>query len=165
MRGTASTYWTRASLLPLLDWDSDPDIASRAWHGYLTWGRWDERILPQLKPLFSSCAKKISRLPSPMQRRFLEHVAGISIYSTVNPTGNGWLPRIVAAIPAELRTALAEQVFHSLMHEDVTDDFRDERWNTWIWDYLESRCNAQPVTLSAEEAVRVNENGTPGLWV
>ena len=144
--------WTRASLLPLLDWDSDPDIASRAWHGYLTWGRWDERILPQLKPLFSSCAKKISRLPSPMQRRFLEHVAGISIYSTVNPTGNGWLPRIVAAIPAELRTALAEQVFHSLMHEDVTDDFRDERWNTWIWDYLESRCNAQPVTLSAEEA-------------
>lgn len=144
--------WTRANLLPLLDWDCDPDITSRAWHGYLTWGRWDERILPQLRPLFSSCAKNISRLASRMQRRFLKHVAGISIYSTADPTGNGWLPRIVAAIPPELRATLAEQVFRSLTHQDITDDFRNERWNTWIGDYLESRCNAQPVSLSAEEA-------------
>ena len=40
----ADPEWSQASIMPLLDWES-PDRATRAWEGFLTWGRFNDHLL------------------------------------------------------------------------------------------------------------------------
>jgi len=47
---SADEEWAKERVLPLFDWDQDGKRACQAFHGFLTWGRQTEELLPYLLP-------------------------------------------------------------------------------------------------------------------
>ncbi len=148
----ADQSWSLEQLLPRLDWRRDPEEATRVWQGFLAWGRWTDRGLASLLPLYRQCAAHVQHLPTQYQERYTEQLASLLMFAGIDPFADGWLPGIVATLPAALRCKLAHHGFFALLDDALDDDQRKLRYDQWIRRYLDERIRGMPCLLDAQEA-------------
>jgi len=146
---TADPDWTKESILPLLDWSRDERRAEQAWHGYLTWGRWNDALLPGLVPLYEQSFGRLSQALSGMRDRFCEHLADIAIYGSVDPLGDGWLRRFISETDAQSRASWANRMASGL--RGVKRESVRQLWHDWIDFYWSQRTTGIPLPLALEE--------------
>ena len=80
--------WTRANLIPLLDWSSDRRHAQCAWHGLL-WARLHKGLLPELWPFFRQSYGELSQGLESRRDRFCEFMSEIALFRSDNPIKEG----------------------------------------------------------------------------
>ena len=83
--------WTLENVLALFDWKVDPRRAQQAWHGYLVWGRWSEDIIGRFLLYYVQTFPEIGTRLGRFRRQFCEHLAAITLFSTIHPLDSGWL--------------------------------------------------------------------------
>lgn len=152
--------WTKEIMLPLLDWSIDERRAEQAWHGYLTWGRWNEALLPNLLPLFEQTFSKLSGRLAGKRERISEHLANIAMYSSVNPVQDEWLDKFLRECEAEDLRNWTSSVTHQLM--DLKEEFAKDLWDRWLGEYWSNRIGGVPVPLSQEE---INKMAEWAVWL
>lgn len=142
--------WTRENILPLLDWSTAARQALQAWNGFLSWGQWNEYLLPDLMPLYEQTFVHISDLSSSeLRNRFSEHLASIAVYSLRNPVQEEWLGKFLKAVTPEERKRWAShitQILHSMQEGAIQD-----LWNRWLEDYWGQRIIGIPLPLEPDE--------------
>lgn len=146
---SSDANWTRQNVLPLLDWSADARRAEQAWHGFLSWGRWSEALLPDLLPLYERTFPHIPNLPQRLRRQFGKHLASIAVYGPGNPVEEGWLGRFLSAVEPEDRAGWASEIDFILrqLEEDAIRDL----WGRWLGEYWSRRNTGIPLPLHPDE--------------
>ena len=129
--------WTRENILPLLDWDTNLKQAQQAWHGFLSWGRWNEDLLSDLLPLYEKTFAHLSTDlgSSELRDHFSGHIASIAIYGSTNPVQDGWLGRFLKAVDSKERKNWA---FHiRILLQDMQENIAQNLWERWLKEYWE----------------------------
>lgn len=148
----ADEAWTTKNMLPLFDWSGDEARAEQAWDGFLSWGRWNDRLLAAgLKVAFERSFSKVgAKFNEEHRRRFCEYVAGIAVTSSIPGIGNEMAKGLVSAADDASRASFASAMETVL--GDLPDEVAVARWDAWIRDYLAERVAGVPRPMSADEA-------------
>lgn len=148
----ADEEWTTKTLLPLLDWTRDEHRAEQAWDGFLSWGRWNDRLLAAgLRAAFERSFRKLSaKFDEEHRRRFCDHVAAIVVSSSIPGIGMEMAKGFVSVADVASRASFASAM-ESVLGE-LPPDVAVARWDAWIKDYLADRMAGVPRPLSQGEA-------------
>ncbi len=140
--------WTRGHLLPLFDWSVGSNQAVQSLHGFLTWGRQTESLVPHVVPMYEQVFTHLAELGK-VRRRFCEYLAGLAFSTSTNPMTQGWLKRFIAACEAEDRIGWASEVHRTL--RNAIDEVKIFAWSSWIKEYWKQRIRGVPIPLDREE--------------
>jgi len=140
--------WSQERMIPLFEW-SNPEQAEQSWQGFLIWGHWNESFLHLLFPYYKQSFSRLSEELSVVARRFCEHIATISLFSSINPIENGWLWNFLTESNEENRAYFASSISNQLKF--VKEESIEELWNSWLDNYLTQRISGYPVPLSNKE--------------
>jgi hypothetical protein len=144
----ADRIWCEANVLPLLAW-SDVWRARRTWDGFLFWGRWTDQLLEAgLLRHYLDATHHLSSLRDELERRLMDHFAGMALYSEINPLT--WSAEFTRATPEHARVKFFDQVSWILDRLDVAA--RNVQWERWMRDYWSQRLVSVPLPLTADEA-------------
>ncbi|HSH60085.1 MAG TPA: SIR2 family protein [Acidimicrobiales bacterium] len=151
----ADEEWTTKTLLPLFDWTRDEHRAEQAWDGFLSWGRWNDRLLAAgLRVAFERSFSKLgAKFDEEHRWRFCEHVAGIVVSSSIPDIGMEMAKGLVAVADAASRASFASAIASVL--KELPAEVAVARWDAWIKDYLADRVAGVPRPMSREEATEV----------
>lgn len=141
--------WTHNNILPLFDWATDKKRAQQAWHGYLWRGKWNEALLPDLLPLYEQSFSVLATDLVSKRDRFCQHLAGIAIYSSIDPLRSGWLNRFLSECGEEDRKSWASYIYSEL--GSLSENAKQNVWENWMREYWAQRLKGIPVPLSSEE--------------
>lgn len=141
--------WTRQNILPLLDWSRDARRAEQAWHGFLSWGRSSEALLPYLIPLYEGTFPHVSDLPQRLRRQFTKQLASIAVYGPDDPVEEKWLGRFLFAVEPEDRASLASDI--GVILKGLEEDAIRDLWGRWLSGYWSQRNQGVPLPLDPEE--------------
>lgn len=127
----------------------DPIRAGQAWHGFLTWGRWNDALFGRMQPFVRLTFGRMDALGE-QQGAFGTALAGIAAYSQVDPWhNNGWLFQFVSEVGEEQRAGWASDFGRFI--ESLSADGINALWNRWLSDYWDSRITGIPRPLSDVE--------------
>jgi len=141
--------WTQKNILPLLDWNKESKQAEQAWHGYLSWGQWNDALLPQLLPFYIQTIPKLPKEISTLDERFCKHLADIALFSSINPIKHGWLLKFLMKANSNYRIDLARFIGYQL--ESLQSDSIENVWNRWMKNYWRKRIRGIPLLLDEDE--------------
>lgn len=143
--------WTRSKLLPLFNWLEDMKQAQQSWHGFLTWGRWSEEMLPDLMPLYRQAFQHIpaNLENSQLRSQFCLHLASIAIYGSINPMEEGWLREFLVSVESRDRQQFAFHIGSRL--RSIQPDAQQNLWERWMNHYWEQRNQSVPIGLDQAE--------------
>ncbi len=158
----ADSAWTKENVLPLLDFTIEVERARGAWDGFLSWGSWDEGILPELLPFYERSFPYLFGADQVKRNRLCEHLANIAVFASINPLDDGWLDKFVIQAEDEVRATWAAYVRQSL--ESLSDDKVAGLWGRWLARYWERRNHGYPKPLGTVE-VRAMVEWLPHLQV
>lgn len=147
--------WTVKNILPLLDWSRDKRQAQQAWHGYLSWGRWNEALLPELLPLYEQTFPRLKTELSAMHDDFCKHLASIAVLSSINPMKDGWLRNFLLKADSISHRSWATLMGQHLL--SLNAELIHELWNRWVNDYWSQRIKGVPLPLSDDEKIEMLE--------
>ncbi|MGO9442989.1 MAG: DUF4020 domain-containing protein [Terriglobales bacterium] len=142
-------HWTVQHAFPVLDPDRDARRAAQCWHGFLHWGRWTDPMLVNLMPSYERMFPRVDSEPEEIRRSFCGHLAGIAVYSLLDPLGNGWLYRFLAAVKVDTRTAWV-WAMHSVIG-GLDDGAKVHLWQRWLRAYWRQRLQGIPLPLEPAE--------------
>jgi uncharacterized protein DUF4020 len=147
--------WTKRNVLPLLDFSINVQRADAAWDALLSWGTWDEAILPELLPLYERSFQHLLKTDHSKRDRLCEHLANIAVFASINPVDNGWLDKFVVEAPSDSRAAWALYVRQSL--GSLSDDRVTVLWDRWLGRYWDRRNHGYPKPLQEKEIAAMGE--------
>jgi hypothetical protein len=152
----ADADWTTSQVLPLLDWDRDPDTAARCWDAYAKYGRFTDRLLEAgLLDLYLNAIPNLDRLPESARESFCGHLASVALQSEIDPEESGWLRRFTASADEGLRAEWMRQV--SRLLSELNTELAESAWSRWMLDYWQGRLDSVPVALTDLEASAISE--------
>ena len=140
--------WTRANLIPLLDWSSDRQRAQCAWHGLL-WAKLHKALLPELWPFFGESYSELSQGLGSRRERFCDLMSEIAVFVSDNPLKEGWLFDFLTHVEDQDRKMWASCFEHKL--RCAPPELRRKIWEVWLNGYWSKRQNGIPVPLSEAE--------------
>jgi hypothetical protein len=97
----------------------------------------------------------ISGAIAPMQLAFCRHLAGIAVYSSLNPLEHGWLFRFLSRVKPKIRALWAGEMRPLISGLD--NDAKANLWQRWLKIYWQERLEGRPLPLSAEETAEMIE--------
>lgn len=147
--------WTDENAVRLFDWGKDTRRAEQAWHGYLTWGNWNNDLLERILPYCRATFPRIEEDLGDHDRQFCELMAAIALYGVVDPMESGWLPEFVRTAVPDARSKWASALREGL--ESFPSGKRREVWARWMKRYWELRLGAVPALDAAGELVPMIE--------
>jgi hypothetical protein len=148
--------WTIRNVIPLFDVSLDLKRAVQAWHGFLVWGRWDDRLLVHLLPKYVSAFPALSSgFGKKPREAFCGHLAGIAALSKIDPLSHGWLYQFLAAVTEEERAGWASYFGHVL--KGMEDQAKAALWEKWLRSYWKDRLEGIPVPLTRREGGEMAE--------
>ena len=130
--------WTATNLLPLFDWERDPDQAVQAWHGFLGWGRPVATLLDALSPAAVQLASHLEDLGG-AREHYGAFVARAALARPDDPLTKEWFQAFLQAASDEDRAGFAWAMDHLL--EGLRPEQQAEVWRSWLQRYLEHRAN------------------------
>jgi hypothetical protein len=133
----ADRAWTEATVVPLFDWEADVSRASQAWHGFLTWGRWNDPLFERMRPFTLQTFTRLGALGD-HKRSFLAALASVAAYSEADPwSASGWLLEFVGAASDEDLASWADAFGRSL--DALPPEGVEALWNRWLLQYWQDR--------------------------
>lgn len=141
--------WTRASLVPLFDWERDPLQAVQAWHGFLTWGRPGGALLDVLSPAAVQLASHLEDLGGEREH-YGAFVARAAFSLADDPLVKEWFQAFLQAANDDDRARFAWETDHLM--ESLRPEQKAEVWGGWLQHYLERRAHYPPTPGSKEFA-------------
>jgi len=146
----ANKAWTEAKIFTLLDWSKNEDEATRAWDGYLKWGRWSNGMLPKLLPLYRMTYKDhLGKLTTELIKDLCRHLASIALYGSSNPLDKGWLLDFIKSVDAQSRVTWAAALGGQM--GGIDPEVAKGIWERWLRKYWHDRSTGVPVPLSQAE--------------
>lgn len=140
--------WTTTHLLPLFDWEKRANAARLVWHGYLTWGRWNDALLEYILSYYRQTVENLHLLGD-LERQLWGHIAHITVHSSRDAVRDEWLTDILEVADAESRIDWVNAMSSALGKLDAKG--QREVWENWLSDYWEERIHGIPVKLTSEE--------------
>jgi len=150
---TADETWTAKNIVPLFKWSSDPKRALQAWHGYLGWGQWNDALLAFMMPNYEETFPVLHAEFGEFRDKLCSHLAGIAVFSSIDPLEHGWINSFLRTVEAEEREMWASSVNGAL--QGMKEASKTAVWNRWISKYWRNRIEGIPLPLSASEVGRM----------
>jgi hypothetical protein len=145
----ADRAWTEVNVVPLFDWAANADRASQAWHGFLTWGRWNDPLFGCMLPFTQQAFTRIDALGE-QAHAFVTALANVAAYSQLDPWVNaGWLFQFVREASEAHRAEWARTFGRSL--EVGSTEGRLAIWQRWLSTYWQARITGVPRPLAGAE--------------
>ena len=145
----ADRAWTEVNVVPLFDWAVNADRASQAWHGFLTWGRWNDPLFACMLPFTQQTFTRIDVL-SEQAHAFVTALANVAAYSQLDPWINaGWLFQFVREASEAHRAEWARTFGRSL--EAGSTEGSAAIWQRWLSSYWQARITGVPRPLADAE--------------
>jgi Domain of unknown function (DUF4020) len=145
----ADASWTRSKVIPLLDLDRYKRRGTQAWHGYLSWGRWNSDMLPDLLPRYRQAFSHLDSHLSSVAERLVQHVATICLFASDDAVRGDWLIAFLRTAGILHRKTFARSIRQQLSTLDPVK--AEATWKNWLLEYVNARLLGKPVALSAEE--------------
>lgn len=151
----ADEEWTTNTLLPAFDWARGEQRAEQAWDGFLSRGRWNDRLLSAgLRTAFEQSFSKLGvKFDESRRGRFCKHVAGIAVTSSIPGIAMDMAKGLVSVADDASRASFASAMDHLL--GQISPELAVARWDAWIRAYLADRLAGVPRPLSRDEATGV----------
>lgn len=144
----ADPTWCESTLLPHFLW-IEPDRSARDWHGYLYWGRFNDRLLNAgLLAGYIEAAANAERFTDELLRQLGDHLAAIAVFSEIHPAS--WLAEFTRRVAPAVRAQWIQYVGWLL--ERLEADAVEAQWARWMGDYWSRRVANVPNVLTPEEA-------------
>ena len=144
----ADHAWCESQVLPLLDWDN-PARASRTWDGFLTWGRWNDRLLSAgLLKYYAAAAGHINELQEERRRQLYSHLAGVAVFSELDLLQ--WMRTLTVALNVDDRAHWMSNVAWKL--EKLSAEAIEHKWQSRMQQYWQDRIDSIPIQLTVQEA-------------
>ena len=158
--------WATRELLPCLDPELDDERAIQCWTGFLYSGGANRKLLEsgllelyvKLIRLDDAGGTYLSRVHINGERTsrcYTDHLAGIAVYSGINPHQSGWLHRFIATATEELRVEWAQSAASLL--RNLTISAVEAQWHSWMHPYWEDRRQSNPCVLGSDETAEMVE--------
>ncbi len=141
--------WTIEHLMPRFKWSGDSKCAQVYWIGFLSAGRWNDKILELLMNDYIECVDRMYSELSCVSDRLADHFAGIAVYSYRQPIEEGWLFKFISVANSGLRLKWTTEVGQII--EDFDPEKRKVLWDKWVKNYWSHRNRGIPCTYSDEE--------------
>ncbi len=141
--------WTVKNIVPLFDWKQNKLQATQAWHVFLTWGKWSDNLLERLGEFYIQCFDKLNNELKKVRKIFVERIASIFTFSSLDKTRNEWLIYFLENIDPKIRKDFAIAIHRILWSLD--ENRIKFIWKRWLSDYWENRSLGKPVPLDAQE--------------
>ncbi|MGI5521836.1 SIR2 family protein [Micromonospora sp. CA-259024] len=146
----ADQEWADRTILPLLDW-GDEARARRAWDGFLSWGRWNDRLLEAgLLDFYLATAGRIGQFREDIGHQIPEQLAAVAVFSDTAPTADGWARTFTRTTDTKTRVEWLRRVGWLLAELDA--DAVEHQWSRWMRPYWEDRLKSTPIELTVDEA-------------
>ena len=151
--------WCRENTLPLLDPGTDRETAERCWDGYLHKGGAHPALLEAgLLASYLNIAPFAEGWDDESRRAFYGHLAGLALFTGINPIEHGWLDEFTGHAEPRSRAQWIRAVSAQL--EGLSASAADAQWDSWMHDYWERRLRTVPKPLTSEEATHIAEWAT-----
>jgi hypothetical protein len=141
--------WARARLVPLFDWGRNQEEAAYAWHGFLGWGRWNDAIFVLLRPFLAGCYERLGGALEACAEILCGRLAGVALYSAIDPWHDGWLPEFVRRTRPSDRRRWAWAIGNEL--RNLKPEAITAVWGRWMGDYWKDRALGVPAAIVPEE--------------
>lgn len=141
--------WMERDLLPLFDWESDPQQAAQAWDGRIVAQHWNEPLLSLLRPYLEQTFEHFESWLQHRRERLAAQLAQIALYAALDPWNAGWLRTFVARCDLQTRVAWAKDMEDELSQLD--EEGARRVWARWIADYWRERSQGVPLPFEFEE--------------
>jgi len=142
-------------VVPLFSASVDLKRAVQAWHGFLTWGGWDDRLLMHLLPKYEEAFPALAASFGKPREQFCNHLAGIALFSKTDPLSHGWLHRFLRVVGEDERVTWASSIRSGLMRMD--DSAKSIVWSRWLGRYWKDRLDGIPIPLTQREGAQMAE--------
>jgi len=147
--------WSRKNVVPLFDWNKGARQARQAWDGWLTWGRPFGPVLDELLPHYRNAFSHLLSELRNERKRFVEHVAGISLFGMNDPLEENWLYDFLEKVEEEDRVSFASHLSNRLM--TMEEETKSGLWKRWLKRYWLDRNQGVPLPLADGELNRMVE--------
>src|ERR1039458_1098451 len=147
--------WTTQNVLPLFDLALNLKRGLQAWHGFLYWGRWNNRLLVYLLMHYEGAFPFLHSDFGKLRESFCNHLAGIAAWSTIGPLAQGWLNRFLLAVTEDERVMWASLFERTL--QGIEEQTKATIWKSWLEEYWRNRLNGIPVPLTEREGEQMAE--------
>jgi hypothetical protein len=147
--------WSVAHIAPLFDWTRDAGHAEQAWQGYVGWGQWNDAVLGTLLPALLESFGHLESGLLAVRDEFCQRLAGMAVYSSINPLTSEWLPRFIADTTPDTRARWAAAVGQEL--QGVPPNAGLSLWQAWMDEYWTRRLAGLPLPLADQERLRMTE--------
>lgn len=149
--------WTKAQIIPLLDYDVDKLRATQAWHGFLVWGMTPDSLVGELKPLFRKAVPNLEDTQDRIRERLFKMATDITLNDQSSSPDVGWLYTIIGdeGTKDEDRTQVVERILATL--REAGKELKLSLWTRWIEGFWRERIGNRPVALSPKEADKLIE--------
>jgi hypothetical protein len=146
--------WTIQNVIPLFSAIPNLKRALQAWHGYLVWGRWNDRLLVYLLPKYEEVFPFVNSHFGKLKNAFCDHLAGIAAFSAIDPSRRS-LYKFLTAVTDEERIKWAAAFGQTLKGMD--DPAKAAMWTQWLRRYWKDRLDGIPVPLTVQEGQEMVE--------
>jgi hypothetical protein len=147
--------WTIQNVIPLFDVSLNLRRAVQAWHGFLGWGGWNDRLLAHLLPKYVGAFPVVHSDFGEAAERFCDHLAWIAALSKIDPLLNGWLYRFLSEVTEDERVRWAASFGQAL--KGLEDSSKATLWEKWLGSYWKDRLEGIPVPLILSEGEAMAE--------
>lgn len=147
--------WTLQNIVTLFDVRGNLKRAIQAWHGFLVWGGWNDRLLDHLLPSYINAFPVLHSEFGKVREAFCTHLAGIAALSKIDPLSQGWLNCFLSAVTEEERVMWASALGTEL--KGMEDAAKDALWRKWLGTYWKNRLDGIPVRLTELEGEAMAE--------
>lgn len=147
--------WTIQNVIPLFDVSVNLRRAIQAWHGFLVWGGWNDRLLDHMLPYYINAFGVLSSDFGKARDAFCNHLAGIAALSKLDPLSQGWLYRFLSTVTEEERVRWASSFGQVL--KGMGDSATAALWNKWLSSYWKDRLEGIPAPLTQREGEQMAE--------
>ncbi|MEX2375001.1 MAG: SIR2 family protein [Dehalococcoidia bacterium] len=146
----ADPKWSRARLLPLLQWD-DTSRAHRMWQGYL-YGRWNDALLSAgLFDAFGDALDELDDFTDDACGMLLDHLAGIALTSHHDPSP--LLKKLATTGSDEHNTTCMSRI--AWLMSTLPAEAIEGAWERWMESYWTERVNGAPRALTNAQATAI----------
>jgi hypothetical protein len=146
--------WTIQHVIPLFSCTTNLRRALQAWHGYLVWGSWSDRLLEHLLPKYEEAFPFVNSHFGKVRDAFCDHLAGIAAFSKIDPSKR-LVYRFLAAVTEEERIKWAASFGQGL--KGMEDAAKSAMWTQWLRQYWKDRLEGIPVALTEKEGEEMVE--------
>ncbi|NJL27381.1 MAG: DUF4020 domain-containing protein [Thermoanaerobaculia bacterium] len=133
--------WTRTELLPLFDWQRDPQEANRSWQGFFFWGRPTPDLLEALAPAATQLANHLESFGE-QREHYGEFIARAACSLPDDPFSKKWFIAFLQKADADDRADFAWEL--DKMLKPLQPAQKAELWQAWLKRYFEHRAQFPP---------------------